>query len=262
MHITPNLDEFLELAGAYPVVPVTLTQLADRETPVSAFEKLVGDAPGFLLESVEGGERWAQWSFLGWDPVFTLTSRDGECAAEGIDIELGEGDPLAVLERLLKRFASPEITIPDVETLPPLHSGAVGYLSYDAVRYVERLPNRPTDDRGLPEMLWHFVGSLAAFDRFSHTVTLVRNVFIEFADDLEQAYADAVVALQSASQDLVAPSGYRPTAPPHRNPDDVIVPSSTVDQPTFEASVKKVKKYILEGGRISGRPQSAARNPV
>ena len=206
-----------------------------------------GDAPGFLLESVEGGERWAQWSFLGWDPVFTLTSRDGECTAEGIDIELGEGDPLAVLERLIKRFASPEITIPDVETLPPLHSGAVGYLSYDAVRYIERLPNRPTDDRGLPEMLWHFVGSLAAFDRFSHTVTLVRNVFIEFADDLEQAYADAVVALQSASQDLVAPSGYRPTAPPHRNPDDVIVPSSTVDQPTFEASVEKVKKYILEG---------------
>ena len=247
MHIMPNLDEYLELAGAYPVVPVTLTQLADRETPVSAFEKLVGDAPGFLLESVEGGERWAQWSFLGWDPVFTLTSRDGECTAEGIDIELGEGDPLAVLERLIKRFASPEITIPDVETLPPLHSGAVGYLSYDAVRYIEWLPNRPTDDRGLPEMLWHFVGSLAAFDRFSHTVTLVRNVFIEFADDLEQAYADAVVALQSASQDLVAPSGYRPTAPPHRNPDDVIVPSSTVDQPTFEASVEKVKKYILEG---------------
>ena len=242
MDITPTRSEFLALAQTHPVIPVTMTQLADRETPVSAFEKLVGPEPGFLLESVEGEERWAQWSFLGWDPVFTLTSTDGHCVTEGMDIDLPQGDPLAVLEGLVERFRSPQL-----DGLPPLHSGAVGYLSYDAVRYVEHLPHRPPDDRGLPEMLWQFVGSLAAVDRFSHTVTLVRNVFVELVDDLDQAYADATVALKQSSERLGAPGGYSPVPPPARHLTERPSYASTMDQATFETGVNRVKKYIREG---------------
>ena len=93
MQVSPTLDEFTELAAQYPVVPVSVRLLADRETAVSAFEKLVGDAPGFLFESVEGGDRWARWSFLGWDPEFTLVSRNGVCAVEGKPIDLAVGEP-------------------------------------------------------------------------------------------------------------------------------------------------------------------------
>ncbi|MDR9451603.1 MAG: anthranilate synthase component I, partial [Acidimicrobiia bacterium] len=157
MQVSPTLEEYTTLAARYPVVPVSVRVLADRETAVSAFEKLVGDASGFLFESVEGGDRWARWSFLGWDPEFTLVARDGATAVEGKPLDLAAGNPLEVLEELLARFETPELP-----GLPPLHSGAVGFLGYDCVRYIEALPDRPFDDREIPEMVWQFVGSLAA----------------------------------------------------------------------------------------------------
>ena len=230
------------MTESFPVVPVTMTLLADRETAVSAFGKLVGDAPGFLLESLEGGERWAQWSFLGWDPVFTVTSYGGVARVDDPRLKLPEGDPLAVLEALLARYATGPI-----EGLPPLHSGAVGYLSYDAVRYVEHLPDQPPDDRGLPEMMWQFVGSLAALDRFGQTLTLVRNIFIDLEDDLDAAYSDAVDRLHAAADRLGMPLRYRPAGPFHFATNANPPVTSTMSQEVFEAAVRKVKDYIRAG---------------
>ena len=82
MRFSLSEDDFLDLASDYSVVPVALEVLADRDTPVSVFEKLVGDDAGFLLESVEKGERWARWSFVGWDAAFTLIARDGVTRVE------------------------------------------------------------------------------------------------------------------------------------------------------------------------------------
>ncbi|HEY3427277.1 MAG TPA: anthranilate synthase component I, partial [Acidimicrobiia bacterium] len=90
----PSREEFIELAKTYPLVPVWTRVLADRETPVSAFEKLVGAEPGFLLESVEGGENWARWSFIGWDPLFTLTSYEGRIESQR---PVRSSDPLSAL---------------------------------------------------------------------------------------------------------------------------------------------------------------------
>ncbi len=242
MQMVPARDEFLALADRYPVVPVSTQLLADRETPVTAFEKLVGDAPGFLLESVEGGERWAQWSFLGWDPAFTLLSRDGVSAIEGSDVATPAGDPLEVLEALLGRYRSP-----DLPGLPPLHSGAVGYLGYDCVRYIERLPARPPDDRGLPEMLWQFVGSLAALDRFRQTLTLVRNVFV--GEDPAAQYEEAMAVLQDAASRLGTASGYtaRAAAGFDTRPPVAGEVVSTMDRASFEAGVVRAKDYIRRG---------------
>ncbi len=239
MHIIPTLEEYVALAARYPVVPVTVRLLADRETAVTAYEKLVGDAPGFLFESVEGGDRWARWSFLGWDPEFTLVSRDGVAHVEGAQLDLVAGNPLEVLEDLLGRFATP-----DLPGLPPLHSGAVGYLGYDCVRYVEALPDRPVDDRGLPEMVWQFVGSLAALDRFDQTITLVRNVFT--GGDPEAEYAGAVQALEDAAAGLGSGTSYEPRPVPTRNGTGP-VPHSTMGRADFEHSVEKAKRYIEEG---------------
>ncbi len=242
MEVSPGPAEFRRLAESIPVVPVTMTLLADRETPVSAYGKLVDGAPGFLLESLEGGERWAQWSFLGWDPVFTLTSRDGAAFVDNPRLALPEGDPLAVLEQLLARYASDPL-----DGLPPLHSGAVGYLAYDMVRYIERLPGRPPDDRGLPEMMWQFVGSLAALDRFGQTLTLVRNVFTDLEDDLDAAYRDAVRRLRAAAARLGSALEYPPAGVfDFAGVDDPPV-TSTMTQEVFERAVNKVKDYIGAG---------------
>ena len=238
----PDLAEFRRLSETCSVIPVTMTVLADRDTAVSAFEKLVGDAPGFLLESLEGGERWAQWSFLGWDPLFTLSSYEGRACVDDPRLELPEGDPLAVLEQLLDRYATEPI-----EGLPPLHSGVVGYLAYDMVRYVEYLPDRPTDDRGFPEMVWQFVGSLAALDRFGQKLTLVRNVFVDLEDDIDVAYHNAVEKLHADAQRLGRPLEYRPAG--SFNTGDTPRPevTSSMDQGVFEEAVRKVKDYIRAG---------------
>ncbi len=242
MKIFPDRDGFRELARSYRVVPVTMKLLADRETPVTAFEKLVGGAPGFLLESLEGGERWAQWSFLGWDPVFTLSSRDGVSQTDSEKVEVPAGDPLAVLEELTGRYATAPLP-----GLPPLHSGAVGYLAYDAVRYIEHLPHPPPDDRRLPEMVWQFAGSLAAFDRFGQSLTLVRNVFTDLWSNLDIAYSDAVERLERYALRLGDPRPYRTRDPfsgsePRRDP-----VSSSMGQPEFERAVRDVQEYIKAG---------------
>jgi anthranilate synthase component 1 len=236
--VQPTREEFLSLAAEYPVVPVTLEVLADRDTAVSAFQKLVGEQPGFLLESVEGGDRWARWSFLGWDPAFTLISRDGACRVEGADVKLGKGNPLEVLEDLLARYRSP-----DLSGLPPLHSGVVGYLGYDLVRYIERLPNRPPDDLGLPEMVLQVVGSLAALDRFRQTITLVRNVFVD--DDPGRQYEQAAAQLEEARDRLGRPLSFRPRPRPDFRSRAAV--EALIERSAFEKAVDKAKEYIRGG---------------
>jgi anthranilate synthase component I len=232
--VNPSLPEFLDLATRHSVVPVFDTVLADRDTAVSAYEKLVGSAPGFLLESVEGGERWAQWSFLGWDPLFTLLSRDGIVLSE---VELPEGDPLAILERVIDQHSSP-----DLPGLPPLHSGLVGYLGYDCVRYIERLDAKPPDDLRLPEMMWQAVGALAAFDRFAQTVTLVRNVLV--GENPAAQYAGAVADLGRYAARLGTPHSYRVSSVERPALPDVV---STMERSEFEDAVREAKERILRG---------------
>ena len=205
---------------------------------MTVFEKLVGEKPGFLLESVEGGENWAQWSFVGWDPTFTIRAHDGSSSVDDPSIDLPGGDPLSVLELLIERFETP-----DLPGLPPLHSGAVGYLAYDVIRYIERLSNQPADDRGLPEMVWQFVGALAAIDRFSQSIVMIRNVFV--GEDPESQYRDAIAEIEHDLEALGAadpyrlsgfePTGERPTF------------TSTFDRAGFMDAVEEAKAHIVAG---------------
>jgi anthranilate synthase component 1 len=243
MRISLSEDEFIDLAARYSVVPVAIEVLADRLTPVSVFERLVGDDDGFLLESVEGGERWARWSFVGWDPAFTVTSKDGVSASSS-GVALGGGDPLETLELAVDRF-----TVPDDDELgfagpiPPLHSGAVGFLGYDTVRYIEQLKNRPEDDRGLPEMLWQFVGGLAAFDRLRDSITLIVNVFV--GDDPRSDYENATATLMSAVDRLASGDDSGVVA----RPGFATLPDAkaNMSRSEFEAAVRTAIDYIEAG---------------
>ncbi len=244
--MTPDLSrtKFIELAEKYQVVPLSVEILGDRETAVSVFEKLIGDDPGFLLESVEGGERWARWSFVGGRPEFTIEARNGVTTIHGSDRPVPPGDPLQVLETVVGSLSVPsaaELGYPDDH--PPLHSGAVGFLAYDAVRHIEHLPNRPVDDRQLPEMVWQFFGLLAAVDRFRETVHLVRNVFS--GGDPGQAYDDAVLDLEAAAARLTAPSHYEVRSRPSFDTRPAATANMTRGQ--FEAAVLRAKEHIRQG---------------
>lgn len=244
MQISLTKEQFLELAERYTVVPLATEVLGDRETPVSVFEALVGDDDGFLLESVEGGERWARWSFVGWDPAFTLIARDGATEAVGSDIDLPNGDPLHVLESIVDRFDTPdgpECGFPG-ET-PPLHGGFVGYLAYDAVRYIEALPEAPSDDRQLPEMVWHVGGGLAAIDRLRDTILIIRNVII--GDDPDQAYDEAIQAIEDDVARLSRVTSRSLGARPLFN--EIAAAVTNTSQDEFEAGVLVAIEHINAG---------------
>ncbi|RPI24782.1 MAG: anthranilate synthase component I, partial [Actinobacteria bacterium] len=235
--------EFLSLAAEHPVVPVAVEVLGDRETPVALFEKLAGDGDGFLLESVEGGERWGRWSFVGWEPAFTLTARNGRCAVDR-RVAVPPGDPLTVLEAMIARYRTPHAASLGLgAAAPPLHTGAVGYLAYDVVRYVEHLPHRPEDDRGLPEMMWQFVGAIAAVDRFRDRVVLMRNVFVD--EDPRAQYREAVAALVDDVARIGAPHAYPLRAEPSFT--ERPVAKATMSREEFEAAVVRAVEYIRAG---------------
>src|SRR5690349_1928020 len=154
--VRPSRADFHALARDHTVVPVWREVLGDLTTPVAGFLRVVGDEPGFLLESVEH-ERWGRWSFVGRRPVATLVARGQRVEVDqplASDIPLDRG-VLAAIEGVLAHYRSP--VLPD---LPPLHGGLVGYLGYDIVREVERLPDVPPDDLGSPDAVLSIIGEL------------------------------------------------------------------------------------------------------
>ncbi len=243
MRIRPSRDEFRSLAREFTVVPVWAELLADLETPVAAYAKLVGDAPGFLLESVEHGERWSRFSFVGRDPVATLVLRDGRVDVEGalpVDVPRDRG-MLAALEHLLDVYRAP--VIPE---LPPLHGGLMGYLGYDVIREVERLPDVPPDDRHLPDAVMSMIGSLAAFDHWRQRVTLIESVPVLGDVDLDAAYDAAVASIGRAVANLARPLPYVPVEPPDA---DEVLPDvkSSMPDGLYQQAVEVAKEYIVAG---------------
>ncbi|MDZ7677187.1 MAG: anthranilate synthase component I [Acidimicrobiales bacterium] len=242
----PTRAEFHRLAAEYTVVPVWRELLADLITPVAAFARLCGDdQPGFLLESVEHGERWSRWSFVGRNPIGTITSRAGAVAVEGDlpdDLPLDQG-VLATLEELLDCYRSPSLP-----HLPPLHGGVVGHLGYDVVREVERLPNVPPDDRGHPDAMLSVIGELAAFDHWRQRVTLIENVIVPPGADeaeLDARYDDAVARLDTLARD-----GARAIDEPIMDPpdaDELPEFTTTMGGAPYERAVDAAREYILAG---------------
>ncbi len=244
----PTRDEFIALARAYTVVPVWREVLADLETPVSAFAKLVGDRDGFLLESVEHGEHWGRFSFIGRDPALTLVARGrqveiaGDVVAPGVPRDEGI---LAALEALLSWYRAPNL--PD---LPPFHGGLVGYIGYDVVREIERLPNAPADDQGFPDAVLSLTGHVTAFDHFRQRLYLIENVFVSpgaSANDAGVAYDAAQARLDASVDELARPLPYVPSAPPPDHVDELPSITSTMPGGLFHAAVEAAREYIFAG---------------
>ena len=239
------------------VVPVSARRSADLLTPVSAFLSLQQESDySFLLESVEGGEKLARYSFLGRNPYRIVratnhgadvtvenrrtpdapppTSGDGPAAENGA---APDGTIFEVLDAYFGRYE--EADLPD---LPRLRGGAVGYLGYDAVRLVEDLPDAPPDELGMPDAVWCFYDAVAAFDHVRHQLVLMADVFVTPSTDLRAAFADAQSRLKHLESDLK-----RPTARPDPVSWDGEAMTSNMEADAFEAAVRTAQDHIDRG---------------
>jgi anthranilate synthase component 1 len=219
--------------------------LADSETAVGIYRKLAGNRPGtVLLESAEQGRRWARYSFVGARSAGVLTERDGTALWLGEEIpgltDDLPGDPLAAVRTLARRLRSPR-----TPGLPPLTGGLVGYLGYDVVRRLERLPETSTDDLGMPEVAMMLVTDLAVLDHADGTVMLIANlVGGEGPDGGGSAYDDAVARLDAMAADLrrAVPPGVAVLGEPR-------VPEVASNMPAgvYETGVERIREHIRAG---------------
>jgi anthranilate synthase component 1 len=221
--------------------------LADMETPVSAFKKIDDGGCSFLLESVEGGERVARFSFLGSNPKSIMRSKDGvvEIERSGSEVEIIElvdgQDPLHVLKQEMKRCEW--VADPD---LPRFCGGAVGFMGYDIVRYFEDIPNTTDDDLGLPDCIFAFSDTLLIFDHVRNKIRVLANAVIE--DDPDAAYDKATAKIDVLVERLKAP---RPPQTDTHTPDDSRKVTSNFDtQEDFEQAVSRCKEFIAAGDVI------------
>ena len=234
---SPTREEFAQLDQ--PVVPVTRRLLADSETAVGIYRKLAGNRPGtVLLESAEQGKRWSRYSFVGVRSAGVLTERDGVTqwlgdAVAGLTDDL-PADPLAAVRTLARRLRSPRRP-----GLPPLTGGLVGYLGYDVVRRLERLPETSTDDLGMPELAMTLVTDLAVLDHTDGSVLLIANALRGGS-----GYDDAVTRLDAMAADLTkaVPPGVAVLEPAEPPP-----VRSNMAPGVYGDGVERIREHIRAG---------------
>ncbi len=258
----PTLEEFHEKAKLGNTIPVYRPILADMETPVSAFYKLMPDNYAFLLESVEGGENVARYSFLGSQPSVLFHSKGHQVTIEylttGETVSQKCEDPLRTLEEVLQNYQPVE-----VEDLPQFHGGAVGYMSYDMVRFVEELPDNTEDDLQLPDCFFMIAETILIFDHVNHQIKVVANAHVN--GDVDAAYADAVANIEALVEKLTAASEVQLRDNSDRqgqpaNPAPELQSNLTKD--AYEAVVRRAKTYIAAGDIIQVVPSQRLSRPV
>jgi anthranilate synthase component 1 len=229
---SPSAEEFAALDQ--PLVPVVRRLLADGETAIGVYRKLAGNRAGtFLLESAEQGKQWSRWSFVGVRCASVLTERDGVALWLGDGLPTTSSDPLAAL-----REAHALIQSPAVPGLPPFTGGLVGYLSYDAVRRMERLPATVPDELGMPELTMMLATDLAVLDHSDGSIWLIANVVTG------GSYEDAVARLDDMAAALGKPS--EPSVSVLDLSTSPVVTSRT-DAADYRAGVEAVKEHIRAG---------------
>jgi anthranilate synthase component I len=244
--IQPTYKEFCQFAKHGNLIPVYQELLMDLETPLSFFKRLERDKYAFLLESVEGSERWARYSFLGTRPqrIFKARGNQVEIIEYGKATKLTSDAPLKMLEQLLQGCRP--VTVPGV---PPFFGGALGYVSYNAVEQFHDISNDKKDPLGLPEIFFLFVQTLVAFDNLKHTIKVIDNVQVDEQTNRRRAYDASVARIRKVISSLQKkPRGIEPRdlsqALGNRKFRSNLTPSG------FENAVNRAKQYIKAGDII------------
>ncbi len=235
----PDKEKFLELSKKGNLIPLYTEVFADLETPVSAYLK-VADAPSFLLESVEGGEKWGRYSFVGTNIKRIIRSKGSVVeVVEGKEIisQIKDTDPLNILKSELSRYKPAT----DNE-LPVFYGGAVGYIGYEMVRFFERVPDREKPTIGAYDMFFMIPEIVLIFDNLKHRLKIVTPVFVE--DDPEKAYEEGIKRLKGIRQRLKGPVK---DINDKYNTELNDFTSSFGSKEAFQDAVRRVKEYVRAG---------------
>jgi len=240
----PDFETFRSLSSRGNLIPVYREILADMDTPVSAFRKIDDGRYSFLLESIEGGEKWARYSFLGSSPEEIIRSKGNIVeilAADGSTQREETDDPLGLVREHMKRFTPVE-----VDGLPRFFGGAVGYIGYDMVRYFERVSLTKPAVLDAWDSYMVITDTILIFDTIRQKIKVVSNAHMENGKTPETAYAEAKAKIDAIVGKLRTP------LPPAVTPPSAgkISFSSNVDRAVFEESVEKAKEYVRAGDVI------------
>ena len=239
----PSREEFERLATEGNLVPVVREILADLETPLSLFRKLDDGEHSFLFESVEGGEKWARYSFVGTGARAVYEARDGDArwTERGETREFRvEGDPLVPLR---ERMAGVRPATPEGLELPRFSGGAVGVIAWDWVRYVERIPDANPDDLGFPDVRFVIPEVVVVYDNVRHDAKLVCEVEIPEGEAPGACYDAACARLEDIRKRLQAPLPGE-SHPPTVRPMEL---EASLTREAYHAQVERAKEYIRAG---------------
>ena len=241
----PDFDTFKKFADQGNLIPVYREIMADIDTPVSALMKLGSKSHVFLLESVEGGEKWGRYTFMGSDPriIFEVKGEDVLIHENGkINRRMHRGDPLKFLKNLLNVYRP----VP-LNGLPRFFGGAVGYLGYDMVRYFEKLPAQANDDLKTDDSIFIITDTLIVFDNVRHTIKVVSCAFTENRKDLKNVYDETINKIDSMIDILRTPLETKERYRKVKNDSPL---QSNMSPETFKDIVRKAKEYIVAGDII------------
>jgi anthranilate synthase component 1 len=236
----PSFDDFKKKAKTSNLIPVYKEILADMETPVSAFRKLDNSAHTFLLESVEGGEKWGRYSMIGIDPSIIIKAHGEKVmiTENGKMTALKSKDPTREIKKIMKRYTPAE-----VEGLPRFFGGAVGYFSYDIIRYFEKIPDTGKDDLLMYDVYFVITDTIVIFDNVSKTIKIVCNAHVTEGDDLRKIYNESIKKVDAIIAQLKKPY----VSIPSRVDSTETKMESNFEKAGFESIVEKAKEYIRSG---------------
>ncbi|MEK6725401.1 MAG: anthranilate synthase component I [Deltaproteobacteria bacterium] len=245
----PNLEEFREKAKEGNLIPVYREIMADMETPVTAFLKIDTGKHSFLLESVEGGEKWGRYSFLGSNPsiIFKCKGNSITVTRDTVSETFESHDPLSVIKELMSRYRPVKLL-----GLPRFFGGAVGFLSYDMVRFFEDIGSRAADTLKIDDAVFMITDTLLIFDNLKHRIKVVSNAHID--GDAESAYSEAVARIDAIIGRLRAPL---PGIGSDGGGKAEITPEMTKE--AYLEMVRKAKEYIKAGDIIQVVPSQRFR---
>ncbi len=240
----PDLEKVRQLSKDYNIIPVSFEAYADLDTPISIFKRLEERSFCFMLESVEGGEKWGRYSFIGKNPFLIVKGSGSQTELKYRDgrAEIIMSNPFSVLKELMSQYKGAPM-----KELPRFNGGAVGFFGYDTARYFEKLPNVPEDDIGIPELHFMFADEIIAFDHFRHKLHIIVNLHAD--GSIERQYNTVVSRIREIYHDLKAAGqtmtdAVIPKTTPGTQPLEV---TTNISRDRFCENVLKAKEYIRNG---------------
>lgn len=242
----PSLAEVQTLSASYSFIPVSMTLLADQETPIRLYQK-IRTRDSFLLESVEGGARWARFSFIGKNPFQIVEAKGNKISVHRRDgsTTLLEGNPINFLRTQTERYKSPKLP-----GLPRLSGGAVGFFGYNTLHYFEELPPHSQEALRVPDMRFLFVDEMIAFDHLKQEIRLIVNLHVEETDSaatIAAKYAQVCERLEQLANQVSSPALSDQRIPVTVEKSRSLAVEANMTREQYEQMVVQAKEYIAAG---------------